>query len=122
MASVGIVMFRGVLNWFIGGGLSVIAAELRTAYADKLNATNDADRIKADTRIATAQASLEAQTRGDMNWLPKAMRALWVAPFIVYDWKLIVYDKVLSLGVTDPLSKELIYLQGVMLVFYFFRR
>lgn len=43
----------GVIGkWFLGGGLSGIVRELRGAYRDRLSATNDADRIKAEERVA----------------------------------------------------------------------
>jgi hypothetical protein len=48
-----------MLNWLIGGGLSGVARELRGAYRDRLNATNDADRIRADERIATLKGEAE---------------------------------------------------------------
>lgn len=45
-------MFAGVFKWLLGGGLSGIVRELRGAYADKRNAINEAERIKADERIS----------------------------------------------------------------------
>lgn len=42
-----------LLKWLLGGGLSGIVRELRGAYADRRNATNDADKIAADERIDT---------------------------------------------------------------------
>lgn len=45
-------MFGVVVKWLLGGGLSGIVRELRGAYADKRNATNESERIKSAERIA----------------------------------------------------------------------
>jgi hypothetical protein len=29
---------------------------------------------------------------------------MWAAPFVIYTWKIVVFDKVFALGVTDPLT------------------
>ena len=109
-------MLSGVLNWFLGGGLSGIARELRGAYRDRLNATNDADRIAADERIATAEARVEAMRVGGMAGV---VRAAWALPFVVYNAKLVLCDLVLGLGTTHPPSSEFYFVQMVVIGFYF---
>lgn len=109
-------MLSGVLNWFLGGGLSGIARELRGAYRDRLNATNDADRIAADERIATAEARVEAIRVGG---LASVVRAAWAGLFFAYEAKLIVYDKMLGLGVTDPLNETQAMIEMIVIGFFF---
>lgn len=53
MLLAGIVMLGVIGKWLLGGGLSGIVRELRGALADRRNATNDAERIKADERVAS---------------------------------------------------------------------
>ncbi len=43
----------------------------------------------------------------------------WALPFVIYNGKLILWDKVLELGATDPLSPELYTLQSVIVGFFF---
>lgn len=109
-------MIRVLIKWITGGGLSGIASELRGAYQDKLNATNDADRINAEVKIALAEKRLAAMQSG---WIAPYIRAAWALPFVLYNAKLVIWDKVLGLGVTDSLSPELYYVQMVIIGFYF---
>lgn len=109
-------MFGVIGKWLLGGGLSGIVRELRAAYADRRNALNDADRIAADERVAIAEARLGAmQVGGLASWV----RMAWALPFVIYNAKLVLWDKVLGWGVTDPLSAELYYVQMVVIGFYF---
>jgi hypothetical protein len=32
------------------------------------------------------------------------VRPVWAAPFVIYTWKVVIYDKVLALGTTDQLG------------------
>lgn len=111
--------WMGALKFFTGGGANGIANQLRQAHKDTLDAENDEDRIAAQERSDTLLTRMEAQTRGEASWLPKLVRACWAAPFIVYTGKIIIYDKVLGLGVTDGLGQ---YEQtlGLMIAGFFF--
>lgn len=109
-------MLSAVLRWISGGGLSGIVRELRGAYADRLNATNDADRIKADERIAIAEARVGAMQAGG---LASVVRAAWAALFFAYEFKLIVWDKMLGLGVTDPLNETQAMIEMIVIGFFF---
>jgi len=84
------------------------------AYGKKLDAGNTADRIAADIamrelavqeREREVAASVVVAEQG--NWFTRSIRPLWALPFVVYTWKLIVWDKVLASwtgGSTDALS------------------
>jgi len=112
-------MFAAIASWFLGGGARGLAAQLRGAYADRLAAENDTQRIEADKKIALLTARVDAQTRGAGTWWAKFVRACFAAPFVIYNGKLIIWDKVLGWGTTDPLSP---YLEGVgwtVIGFYF---
>ncbi|MEP0518583.1 MAG: hypothetical protein ABJO09_00905 [Hyphomicrobiales bacterium] len=93
-----------------------IAGSLADAYKARQEAKSDQDRIAAEERIST----LEAQSRVHGR-LESVLRALIAAPFIVYLWKLIIWDKLLKLGVTDSLSTHLWNVFYIILGFYFVR-
>lgn len=84
------------------------------AYQKKLDAGNTSERIAAEL----AGRELEVQKRErevaaqvviaeQGNWMTRCVRPLWAMPFVIYTWKLVVWDKVLAPwtgGTTDPLS------------------
>ncbi len=107
-------MLKGLLQAIFGGGL---AAQLREAYEARLAAMNDAERIAADVTIARLEARRASQAIGG-RWITLVQIA-WALPFVIYNAKLIVWDKVLGWGVTDPLSPELYTLQSVIVGFFF---
>jgi hypothetical protein len=105
------------VKWLLqlfGGGL---ADQLRRAYQAKLDAQTDADRLAADLAIARLDARMESHRIGG-RWITLVQIA-WALPFVVYNAKLIIWDKMLGLGVTDPLSPELYSLQSVIVGFFF---
>ena len=112
-------MLTTILN-FIGGGLiGQIGKELNKAHSASLNAKNTTERIEADETIAGLTAKrdvLKAEARDSINRLARVALA---APFGAYVWKIIIYDKMAGLGVTDDLPSELWYLMGIVFSFYF---
>lgn len=65
-------MLSVVGKWLLGGGLSGIMRELRGAYADKRNATNEGERIAADERVAALREE------ADVVQAYYASRASWM--------------------------------------------
>lgn len=112
-------MLRMILN-FIGGGIvGQIGKELNTAYSNRLKAQNEASRIEADQNIASLEARksvLVAEARHQWNIL---FRFILAAPFALFVWKVVVWDKLLGWGATDNLSPELWNLMMVVYGFYF---
>lgn len=84
------------------------------AYQKKLDAGNTSERIAAD--IAMRELDVQKRERElaasvivaeQGNWFTRSVRPLWALPFVIYTWKLVVWDKVLghwTHSVTDPLS------------------
>lgn len=107
------------LSFFTGGGAKGLAEEFRLARKDQLEASNDAEKLSADERMHQITNAALAQTSGAATWLPKLVRGLFAAPFIVYLWKLIVWDKVFGIGVTDDLSADLWRIFAIIITFYF---
>jgi len=109
-------MLKGILSLFLG---SSIPEQLRKAYEARLTAANDSDRIAADVTVKHLEARLQAQTTGEGTWVPKLVQALWALPFIIFSWKVIVWDKVLGWGVTDALGPLETDIGKIIVGFYF---
>lgn len=112
-------MFATVLSWLAGGGIAAIGKELRQAHKDRLDAANDSERIAADVRIKELEARQASVLQAQQDNVERWVRVGFAAPFVAYNAKLIVYDKMLGWGVTDPLSAELAYVQMTVLGGYF---
>lgn len=118
-----------VLKWFGGldiGGLVNTAAQ---AYAAKQDAGVKKDQIDSDLVARAATLSVqEAQLNEQIivaeqgNWLTRSARPLIAAPFVIYLWKVIVWDKVLGWGVTDSLGNNLDTIMGTIIASYFIGR
>lgn len=106
-------MIGRILSLF-GSGL---ARELRMAIETRANAKTESERIQAEVTIAKLEQRQANRALGGR--ITAFVQALWAAPFIVYAWKLLVWDKVLGMGATDPLSPELMQLQLRIVTFYF---
>jgi len=105
------------VKWLLelfGGG---IAEQIRGALQDRLNAQNDAARIAADERLAFLQARLASQQMGG-RWIT-FIQIGFALPFVLYNAKLIVWDKMFGMGITDPLSPALYDLQTTIISFFF---
>ena len=112
-------MLSRIVGWFIGGGGSGIASQIRQAYKDRLDADNDEKRIKADQEMDLAARKVEAQTRGAGSWWAKFVRFSFAFPYICYINWLIIHDKMFELGATDPLSPILERILWTIVAFYF---
>jgi hypothetical protein len=95
------------------------------AYKQKLAAGNNQDKIAAD--LAAKELELEARTRElqtqlmiaeQGRWWTAIIRPLIAMPVIIYMWAVIVWDKVLGLGTTDPLTGDVATWAGVVITTY----
>lgn len=108
-----------VLLSLVTGPLSSITKDIKEAYQSKLNAANDAERIAADERINLLEARKSTILAAQSDPVERLVRIGFAIPIMVYEWKLILWDKVLSLGVTDNLSPELWQLFWIVIGGYF---
>ena len=108
-----------VLLSFLSGPLSKISGDLKEAYKAKLEAQNDKEKLLADERIAVLEARKTSILAAQSNPVERFVRPLFALPFIVYTWKLVIWDKVLEWGVTDALSDNLNYVFLLILGGYF---
>lgn len=115
-------MIGKILAWLSGGALSIIGTQLNDAYQAKLNAQNNDARIEADKRIAQLHAREAVLIAEQGSWITRWIRPAFAAPFVIYNAKIILWDKVLGLGTTDALSAEFWQLQMIVFGAYFLTR
>ena len=104
-------------------GFKGIADKIADAWAAKQVALTDRDRIAADERIKTLEAQRdvlvsETAAGGFQSWI----RPGFAIPFVIYNAKLVIWDKVLGWGSTDPLSDELFQIEMIVIGSYFLSR
>jgi uncharacterized membrane protein len=106
----------GTLLAFINP-LSTILGQIQQWEAKLLDAKTEQERIAAQERIGALQA--QASVAG--HPLDAIVRALFAAPFLIYLWKLVLWDKIITAGTgsTDDLSNNLWYVAMVIVGFYF---
>ena len=97
--------------------LTGIADRLARAYEAKQNANTEAERIRADVEIEQLQARQKVLINGGK--VTAVIQAAWALPFILFTWKVIVWDKILGLGVTDGLGDNERILGQTIAGFYF---
>lgn len=109
---------------FLGGP---VIKGLIDAYQAKLKAGNTSEKIASDTaasEMAVQTAEIKAQTEYKIaalgHWYePDKIMGYAVA---VYFAKLLVYDKVLGMGSTDPLAGFAETTANLIVAFYFAKR
>lgn len=119
-------MLTAVLAWLgnlLGGPFAKAAVD---AYRAKLAAENTSEKIAADLsarEISVAQRERELATEllvaEQGRWYTALPRPLFAFAFIIYAWKVVVWDKVLGLGTTDALSGDVSQWAMVVLTAYF---
>lgn len=119
-------MFTMVLGWLgnlLGGPFAKAAVD---AYRAKLTAENTSEKIGADLaarELAVEQREAELASQVVIaeqgRWYTALPRPLFAFAFVIYVWKVVVWDKVLGLGSTDPLSAELSQWALIILSAYF---
>lgn len=119
-------MFAMVLSWLgnlLGGPFAKAAVD---AYRAKLSAENTSEKIAADLAarelaVESREAELATQIviAEQGRWVTALPRPLFAFAFIIYVWKVVVWDKVLGLGATDPLSGEVSQWAMIVLTAYF---
>lgn len=111
-------MLNLILSFF-SGPLSSISNDLKEAYQSRLNAGNDKERIAADERINLLETRKSTILAAQSDPVERWVRIAFALPFVVYINKLLIWDKVLGLGVTDALSSDLTQLFWIIIGGYF---
>lgn len=111
-----------VLSWLSGGVVDKVLATLNK----RVDAQTDAERLRTEITIEAIRAEVSAQAEARAiivaeqgYWWAALPRPLFAGIFIIYVGKIVVWDKVLALGTTDPLPPYLIDMMGVVVAAYF---
>lgn len=119
-------MFATMLGWLgnlLGGPFAKAAVD---AYRAKLSAENTSEKIAAD--LAARELEVETRERElatqvviaeQGRWYAALPRPLFAFAFIIYVWKVVVFDKVLGLGSTPALSGDVAQWATIVLTAYF---
>lgn len=119
----GLKMWMAILS-FLGGP---VIKGLIDAYQAKLKAGNVDAKIAADlaaTEIAAQQLEIQQTTALKIAEIghPWEIEKLFAYVTLVYYAKLLIWDKVLGLGSTDPLSGWALIAANLVISFYFTKR
>ena len=113
----------GLILSFVGGP---VINGLIAAYRERLAATNTQDHMALDLLQAEIQAEIAARAEANKliiaeqgHWYTAMIRPLFALPFIIFAFKIIVFDKVLHLGVTDALDPKMWGVFQTIVVSYF---
>ena len=98
-----------------------IVGQIADAREKAALAETNSERIAADERIAALQAQRDVLIAESGSSLNAAIRAMFALPFAIYITKVVLVDKVLGRGVTDPLSPWLADVCMIVVGFYFVR-
>lgn len=81
---------------------------LLSAYRERLKSINTQDQMaltllqkEVDADIAARSEATKLLIAEQGHWYTAIIRPLFAVPFIIYAWKIIVWDKVLGIGVTE---------------------
>lgn len=108
-------MIKTILGWLTGD----LTGALERAYRAKLAAQNDTERLAAEQRIEKLKARQDVILAAQGDPIERFVRIGFAAPFVIYLWKVVVWDKVLAWGATDPLSSSLDAILMIVLGGYF---
>jgi hypothetical protein len=96
------------------------------AYRAKLTSENTSDKIAADLAafelsVEQCEAELATQTvtAEQGRWYTALSRPLFAFAFVIYVWKVVVWDRVLGLGSTAALTGDIAQWAMIVLAAYF---
>ena len=109
-------LFAGgkLLNLVQSIGEKIVEERTRSA-----NAKTEIERIQSNERVRQLEFQRDILIAEQKNWATRWVRPMLAAPFVIYVWKVIVWDKVLKLGVTDGLDDRMWWVFGAFVLAYF---
>jgi len=119
-------MFSLILTWLgnlLGGPFARAAVD---AYRAKLSAENTSEKTAADLaarELAVEQREKEVAAQiviaEQGRWYTALPRPMFALAFIIYVWKVVVWDVVLGLGSTPALKGDVAQWAMIVLTAYF---
>ena len=111
-----------ILNFFGGGVISQIGEQINEARRIRARAENSAERVEADKQIAYLKGRRDVLIAEQGSWMTRWIRPAFALPFVIYNFKIVVWDKVFGYGTTDGLPAEFWHLQMIVFGAYFLTR
>ncbi|CAB4171504.1 hypothetical protein UFOVP1349_38 [uncultured Caudovirales phage] len=99
--------------------LTSIIGKIADAKVELAKAQTDKEKIHAQERVDTLDARRAVLVAESGSRVNAFIRASFAVPFVIYNAKLILWDKVLALGSTDGLSPDLMQIEIACIGFYF---
>lgn len=110
----------------IGAIFKPIISGLLTAQKQKLDAVGShearvaelaAKQLDLDKRESEVNAEVVKAEQG--NWVTRWVRPAFAMPFVLFTWKIVVWDKMLGWGTTDPLDPRMWGVFMAVVISYF---
>lgn len=108
-----------IFGWLTGGVIEAFTGPLERAYAAKLNAQNDSDRLDAEKQIKFYEGQIALATAAAQNDKWWSTRELIGKCALIYVFKIVVWDTVLKLGVTPDPGPQVTGIVMLVIGFYF---
>jgi hypothetical protein len=115
-----------MIQWILSLLANPVLDKLAGGWRDYLAAKNTQDAQATELAVAELKAEIEARKIASAQiiaeqgrWWTALPRPLFAAPFIIFAWKVVVWDKVLGWGTTDALTGAVADWAGYVLVAYF---
>jgi hypothetical protein len=103
-----------MMAWLLSFLSGPLLNSLVNAYKAKLDAGNTRDAKAVDLAVAEIGADIAARAAAKEIilaeqgwWVTAIIRPLFALPFVIFAWKVVVYDKVLGWGVTDAIDPNM---------------
>lgn len=94
-------MWGSFISFLTSSAFTSLSEELRRAYQAKLDADNNSQKIAADELISKLHLQQQLLIVEQKRWYTAWIRPMLALPVVVFVWKIIVWDTVLGLGVTQ---------------------
>lgn len=104
---------------FLGVGIPAILDQITKERAKQADAKTEQEKIASEERIKVLEAKKDIILKSQGERIGEWVRLAWALPFIIYIWKLLLWDKVMGWGATDALSPTLEYIMWTVLGGYF---
>jgi len=115
-----------MLQWLLSVLSAPVLNSVVDAYKAKLAAANTQDKLAVDLAVKEIEAEIAARAQASAiimaeqgRWWTSIIRPLAALPVVIFMWKVIVWDKVLGLGSTDPITGDVGAWAGVIVTTYF---
>ncbi|MBR1219449.1 hypothetical protein JQ557_15705 [Bradyrhizobium sp. U87765 SZCCT0131] len=113
----------GAIFSFLGGP---VMSGIVSAYKARLQSLDSRDQKALELAEAEIRSEIAARAEATKlliaeqgRWYTAMIRPLFAAPFIIFAFKVVVWDKVLGLGVTDRLDPNFWAVFQTIVVSYF---